>query len=532
MSNVHRFLAKAAVTACAATITLSASAVTPKDYAMPYTKQANGGKFAGIQLVASANFANTAQLLPVGTAVSFPNTIIGGAASGGTIVDLRPHSIIWGEGANWKAAPLRSGLSPAPVQVSSENQVAVACDTQPVYTNFTAPQSTALFYRLPGVNNTCKNADDVIRRVGVSDGPGVAPTTVAGYHSLSLNPVYLANGALKAVYSVQSGNLVRLAADLTTQATVLANVNRFEVVGQLADATALAIINSNVKRIKPDGTLVTKPVRKPKAGYKIDEAVLHGTNVYVLETAKDSGNPIQTRIYRVPAKGASGQSVEMLNLPGRATLQGFTTDSLLYSTSGQSSALFAYPQTGTLNSTTPVTIHTMAPGDTLTVFTTSGANVFFHVFGFVFVPPSTFNVSFHAWVKDDTAAIIQDYAEGSAYGGGQISASTGDALEHEETFSRLLLVTGGTSSAASPALRGGVMNSLNPQTLTSNIVTTLPNTVLQTFGIAIGPGGIGSMISDNGSGGSSQGDVFAFDLTGNRYTRITNGTAGTEVPLP
>lgn len=521
MFTLHRSVAQATLAACAMSVAVSASAATPKDYAMPYTAGA-ADNFKGLQLVNSANFAQKSTLVAAATPVVQPHVVIAGTVAGGQVHNLRPHTLVWGQNGHWMAAPLRGGLNPAAVQISSENATASVCQAEPIYRNLADGTTAALFYTLPGANGTCDDGDDVMKWIDVTDGTGAAPTTVTGFHDLFLNPVYKPNGQLQAIYSLQGAKIQRLAPDLVTQKTVKTGVSDFSVVGQLSDQTVISLIDGQVRTIKPAGTLVAKVLKAPAAGFAIASAVLHDGNVYTDEDAKGAG-ATKTKFFRVAADG-TGTPTLMIDLAQPGAMAGFTTANLIYTLGDPGTTnieLDAIPATAS-GSASPVTIHTATAPQSIQAFTTSADNVFFNVTGISFIAtPPYFLQTSQAYVKSDAAALRQDYAANSGFLGGQITDSGSDDIQDQQTFERLMLATGGLDGS----LKGSTLNSVNTASLASAVLTSLPSTTQPFPSFGFGPGSIGVVLEANKL------DVYAYDLLGLRFRRLTNGTAAQEFPV-
>lgn len=528
MTFTHRLLARTAALASALCWSVCATAVTPSDYAMPYVTNASSDTdtFKGITLVNSANFAQSGQLIAATANVFEPHIVNGADVDGTGLHDTRPHTLVWAQGNRWMRAALRSGLSPTPARFSNEAAANSTCLASVIYRDFAAPLTSALFYEQPGTNATCGDDDDVIKWVSINDASGTAPTTMTGFTTLHLSPIYKTDGKLAAIYTLQGPNVLRIASNLSTITTVRAGVSQFEVIGSLPDTTVIALIDGAIERIKPAGTLYPKPLRRPKLGYHIDQALLHGTEVFFTEKANDEAEVYQTRVTRIDVSGTV-DAVLMLTLKQVAFLSGFTTGRLIYTVgdAGQEDmTLFSFPKAGVKGTDTATKIYKTTLPNVIGVFTTSGDNVFFNVSGLAFVFPDLINTQL-ALVKSDLGAAVKNYGDHSQFLGGQITDSGAGALEEQETFARLLLGTAG--GADYPGVVGGKLFSLNPSTLKGTLLTDLADYHWPLLAIGFGAGSIGGLIDiDN-----NVGDVFAFDLVGGRYGLLTDGTANNEFPI-
>ena len=78
-----------------------------------------------------------------------------------------------------------------------------------------------------------------------------------------------------------------------------------------------------------------------------------------------------------------------------------------------------------------------------------------------------------------------------------------------------------------PGVVGGKLYSLDPSTVKSTLLTDLADYHWPVLAIGFGAGGVGGLIDIE----NDAGDVFAFDLVGNRYRLLTDATARNEFPI-
>ncbi|HKY89796.1 MAG TPA: hypothetical protein VJM11_02105 [Nevskiaceae bacterium] len=527
----HRLRARAALAAATLCCSLSAAAVTPSDYAMPYVSNADESEvFKGITLVNSANFAQTSQLVAATVAVGTPHIVNGADVDGTGLHDTRPHTLVWAQANRWMRAPLRGGLAPTPVRFSNEAAANTTCEfaAMVIYRDFAAPLTSALYYQLPGTNASCGDEDDVIKRVDIDDASGTAPTTTA-LENLSLHPIYKTDGKLAAIYTLQGSSVLRIASDLTTITTVRAGVSQFEVIGSLPDTTVIALMDGNLERIRPAGTVYANPLRRPKDGYTIEQAVLHQGEVFFTEDAQAPGEAIQTRVTRIAANAAS-PAVLMLTLKQAAFLSGFTTGRMIYTVGTAEDpemSLYSFPKDGSKGSAPQTRIHKAVSPNFITVMATHDDNVFFNVTGFGFTPEFEIIDNQIALVKTDLAAAVKNYGAHSQFLGGQITDSGDGALEEQETYARLLLGTKGVSGSFGFGLMGPKLHSLDPATVQATQITDLADHFVTLPAFGFGAGSIGGLLNFE----NEQGDVYAYDLVGLRFRLLSDGTARNEFPI-
>lgn len=529
--SLRRLLQGATATALLAT-TAFTHAVTPKDHAMVHTIDSNNqGVGLGLRLVASANFAQAATLVPANIPVRQPHGYLSGSVSNGVYTDYRPELLSWGQGNRWMQAPLRSGLTPTPVQISSENAVDTVCTSFPVARDQRTAASSLLFYVLPGPDNTCglrvrnAGADDVVRVINLNDGPTTAPRTLPDLRSAELYPVYEPNGVLRTIFAFDRGKLLAYTPELATPSTVISGLAEAGIQGQAPDASVLLIIQGNLRRISRDRVLINAPVRAAPAGFAVKQALVDGSlpqgDIYILEAAQNPTARIKTRLLR-----ASGNSrpVALANLRlGDGTLQGLSDARLIFSAGGGfdptnpnnpflPTDLLSVPR---LRGSPPVRLLRVVSGS-IAVAHVSSDKVFYNASSIDFEAGSLRQT---AYVSADTGGKpLRNFRAGSAWNGRQFA----NANEV-----RLLLATRGLEGAT----RGARLLAYHPDTLTATtLVGKLPVTDQVGFGSAFGRGGVGSLIVDSDQAAGT--DVFAFDLFDNRFRRLTaNGGSKNEFPV-
>ncbi|MGQ0618573.1 MAG: hypothetical protein ACT4QA_01445 [Panacagrimonas sp.] len=512
-------------------------ATTPTDYAMPYlTRNPPGTRSSGesITLVSAADFASSALVASVGLGARLiaPTTHASGVVAQGVVTDYRPDSMVYGQDGRWMKVNLRQGVIATPVQVSSEAEAGDACDpslaasvnevSRFISTHLGRPAAAAFLYRLQGADGQCGTADDLLRRILLSDGAGTVPATL-DYGSLDLIPVYRADGRLLASYVLDSGTLLRVAPDFLSTSVVANGVADFEHVGQTVEGALIAIIDGQLRQIRVSGALVPRPLKRPGRGYEIETALLQEAQVYVTEKALDSNTRIQSRISRVPADG-SGPAVEMLRLRERAVAVVDLTDTrLLYLTlqlevfpvfhSG--STLLSFPLDGVHGSARPSRVHRAIDG-LISVVDTRGSQVFFNVLTTPNYP--VLGETNLALVKSDTGVGIANHRNGSSWLGGGLSRYT--TYDFDNDLDRLLLATRGLGGT----LRGVRLSGVDPASLTSVNLARLPVDAAARFPtIGFGSADLGGI--ETGFGGGERDrmttDVFAFDLETPRFLRLT-----------
>lgn len=518
------------VVACAATLGSGATAAaTPKDYMLPYIVDTNGSQAKGVVLVRANDFT-TKSFVSGSTAIVDPQIYRTGTLQDDVLVNYRPHSLIYGQGGKWRRVSLRAGLQPTSTQVSSEGLVAKRCLTSrliPVDINLA--NSAFLLYQLPGADGKCgKGGDDVFRTVQITDAATTAPVKVKT-QTLLLTQIYSQAGALVAHLGVQRNKtLTRFNPALTTTRNVLTDVTEFAPAGQAGDGMVIATVNGNLRRIQADGTPDAIPLRTPVTGFEIKDAVVRDDLVYWVEQTKlDLQNPTASksaRIYRVPVTG--GTVVQMVTANTVLSLSGFTTNKLLYSEGGGITAsgivpvkLKATARTAAAGAASS-TLHTESQGF-LQVFNTRGSRVFFN----------TFSINVNGQVQTartvlDNATGIGNQGAGSAWIGSQIDVQPLSEA-NSSNVARLLLARNGLGNTT----RGAALFSFDPASLASALLpgATLAQNNTPSFGIALGAAGLGSVSVENEDDGNT--DVFAFDLVGKRFKRLSNNTAASEIPV-
>lgn len=530
--SLRRLFQGATATALMATAAVT-HAVTPKDHAMAYTiDSTNQGVGLGLRLVASANFTQGATLVAANIPVRQPHGYLSGSVSNGVYTDFRPELLSWGQGNRWMRAPLRSGLKPKPVQVSSENAVDKVCSSFPVARDQRTATTSLLFYVLPGPDNACglevqnAGADDVVRVINLNDGPTTAPRNLPDLRSAELFPVYETNGVLRTILAFDRGRLLAYTPDLAAPSTVVSGLTESGIQGQAPDASVLLIIQGNLRRISRDRVLVTAPVRAAPAGFAVKQALVDGSlpqgDVYILEAAQNPAARIKTRLLR--ARGNS-RPVALANLRlGDGALQGLSDARLIFSAGGGfdisdptnprflPTDLLSVPRSG---GSPPARLLRVASGS-ISVAHVSGDKVFYNASSIDFAAGALRQT---AYVSADTGGKpLKNFRAGSAWNGRQFA----NANEV-----RLLLATRGLEGGT----QGARLLAVHPETLTSTtLVGKLPATDQVGFGFAFGRGGIGSLFVDSAQAPGA--DVFAFDLFDNRFRRLTaNGGSKDEFPV-
>lgn len=515
-------------------------AAVTNDYAMPYINTF-GTATKGITLVNSADFTKSRVLINSNTAVIDPQTKFAGTVSGNTILDFRPHTLVYGQANRWRRMSLRGGLQASPVQISNEVAVNSRCvsaglASQLVSLDLKDVNATLLLYRLPGTNKTCNNADDVFRTVRINDGSGVSPKAVK-VKTLDLFRVYSPSGVLLAHYGLERGKLNRHAPTmLTAPKLVKSGVTSFQGIAYLPDGAVIALIDKQLRRIAPNGALVATPIRIAETGFEIEQAQLRLPEgiFFVEQTPIDLFNPMapppRARIYRVATGG--GAAVRMVAADAAIVIQGFTDARLLFTVGGgfdfsgpnpglKPLELKSFPRNGTAGSGSPATLLHQA-ASLLAVTATFQNRVFFN--------SSTFgaeNQPSTALTCLDNASNKTNRGPGSAWVGSQ---SSFDPLGNSEvgTF-RLMLASQGLQGTT----RGARLFSLNPANLQSVQLTDLSDNTTPFGGSSAAAAGIG--ILSSGTAGDSNFDVFAFDLLGQnsakRFRRLTNNTPADEFPV-
>lgn len=521
---LKRILARAAATTTLLAMSLPALAVTPTDYAMPYTVASTGNDTAtGITLVRSARFNQSAALVPAATPVIDPKVHHSGAVSNNVFTDYRPQLLSWGQGNRWMLANLRGGLSPTPVQISSENSVNSVCTSQAVARSQRNAANSALIYQLPGLDGVCGTtlanglADNVVRAISLDNTPSTAPLNLP-LVGIQLQPVYNSNGALRALYAFDRGKLLSLGTALTDNGELASGIGELQFAGHTTDGTVILIADGNLHRIRSNGVFVARPLKKAGDGFKVVQALINGGDVYFVETALDPGNRFQGRIFRVPADGSARATLlTSVRVPG-TIIQGLSDARVIYSAGGgfdlntfkfRPTDLLSIPRTGGAD---PVRLLRVASGF-VSVIHVSSDKVFHTATS---TDLNTAAITQSAYISQDTGPLVSNFRAGSAWSGSQI-ADAGDT--------RLLLAQKGLEGST----RGARLSSFNPADLSSARLVTLAATDQPLFAFGFGRGSIGALQvePENNSGL----DVFAFDLFGLRFTRLTTD-AGSNDEFP
>ncbi|MGQ0698856.1 MAG: hypothetical protein ACT4PZ_11520 [Panacagrimonas sp.] len=504
-----------------------AQAATPKDYAMPYSTNTETSQNQGLTLVSSTDFALSASLVPVETRVIDPRVHSAGTFATGNLTDFRPHTLIYGQGDRWMKAPLRGGLNPTPVQVSSESAASTRCGVSRLVTlDFKDASAALLAYRVPGTDTKCGTKDDIFRTVSIADGAGIAPK-VAKATTLDLDAVYSTNGVLLAHYALEARKINRYKPDLSAATLVKDQVTKFLPVGQTQDGSLIAIIDGKLRRIDANGALVAAILKTPDAGFTIEErvAIADGQIYFVESTIADPNDPsasLPSRIYRVAIAG--GAAVRMLNLTARSALQGLTTNKLLFTVGGGGVPrvpveLKAFPRTGTTTAGAQSSLRKVPVGF-VSVFATFNDRVFYNVIG-------DKGVQTAYSCKDDGTGQANS-GSGSAWVGRQAPATIPVSDLSTTKVARLMIARLGKNGSTRSATLFSV-DPANVQPLKQKKLVDLPDTAVATFSFASGPGALGGLIA--GSGQTANTDVFAFDLLGARFRRLNDNTPADESPL-
>ncbi|MGQ0698790.1 MAG: hypothetical protein ACT4PZ_11180 [Panacagrimonas sp.] len=527
MQSLNRIVVAAAFAAML--VSGLAAAASPKDFVMPYLANTAGTTEKGLVLVRANDFVQRT-FVPASTVVFDPHIYRTGTPQNDTLVDFRPHTLIYGQGGKWRRASLRSGLQPSSAQVSSENQVAKRCTFSSLISlDFKVVNAAMLLYQLPGPDGKCKTADDIFRTVRITDAASKAPVKVKT-QTLLLTPIYSAPGKLLAHLGVQRNKtLTHFNPALTTTKPVLVSVTKFEPAGQASGAVVVANVNGNLRRIQSNGTLDASPLRTPAAGFDITQANVSNDLVYWVEQSKpDPLNPLapkSSRIFRVPVAG--GTPVQMVSTNSAVTLQGFTTSKLLYSEGGGFSGTGFLPvllksigRTAAAGAAT-ATLHSETQAISIAVFSTLGDRVFFNVSAI-----SAGGLTQVARTVRDNASSPATQGNGSSWIGFQREATPVTGTENTNLVGLLLARNGLESSA-----RGSTLFAVNPVSLASSALpgAALAQNTTPFLGFALGAAGLGTVTVENQSAGNT--DVFAFDLVGKRYKRLTNNTPTDESAL-
>lgn len=512
---------------------LPVQATTPTDYAMPHTLGSGAdGKEAGIKLVSSANFNQSATLVPLNTLVYETHVHLSGLIANNSYTDYRPQLLSWGQGNRWRLANLRAGLNPNPVQISNENGVNSVCTSQAIARSQRDAATNALVYQLPGPDGKCGNfmtgtsdmADNLVRAISLNDTPTTAPLALP-LVGINFQPVYTGNGTLRALYAFDRGNLISFSTALSGSSIIAGGIGSLQFQGHTADGTVILIIDGNLRRIRPNGVLIARPLKTAGTGFKVVQAVIGGSDVYFVETAIDPTSRIQGRIYRVPADGSARATLlTSVRAPGSTIIQGLSDARVVFSAGGafdlttfkfRPTDLLTVPRGG---GSDPIRLLRVASGFIATIHVSSD-KVFYTA---TVIGASGGSFTQTAYISVDSGALVTNFRTGSAWSGAQF-ADAGTVLLQGDV--RLLLAQKGLDGTT----RGARLLSVKPADLSSARLALLSEKEFLPFGSGFGRGSIGSL-QVNGDTNSGT-DVFAFDLYGLRFRRLAPD-AGTNNQFP
>ncbi|MGQ0620196.1 MAG: hypothetical protein ACT4QA_09795 [Panacagrimonas sp.] len=513
--------------------TAAAYGVTVADYAMPFTSnRATDGSAMGITLVSSANFAQSALLVPPGVPTVAATMHRSGNYRDGVSTDFRPQVMTWGQDNRWMLANLRGGLNPTPVQVSSESGVNSVCLSLGFPRDVRDATTTLLFYSLRGPDGICGTpfdsgqADNLVRAISLRDAPGTAPVTLPLVDFLNIQSAYRRNGLLRAIYVFDRGKLLAFTPALGVPREIATGITRLRFHGSTLDGAVVLTIDGNLRLIRSSGVLVNRPLKVASRGFEVTQAVIEGNEVFFVETALDPAARIQGRIYRVPADGSARANVLASTRSPSPFISGVSDSRVVFNAGGFTvgppprrapSELLSVPRAGGPT----VRLKRSATGF-ISVIHVSADKVFYTVTSFDQSAGESTSV---AHVSADSGPLVTQFRRGSAWSGIQF----GGASDNRFTEVRLLLASNGPGGVT--GVRGARLSSFNPDDLSSARLATLnPNDEFAS-GIGTGPGSIGSVTSVDGNRFGF--DVFAFDLFGNRFRRLTNDAdARSQFPIP
>lgn len=522
---LKRIALRSAISAVLLLPAIAVQAITPNDYAMPYTPANTlGGQAAGITLVSSASFDQTAMLVPPATPVYAAHTYLSGKFSDGESIDFRPQLLSWGQNNRWMLANLRRGQSPAPVQISNENSANSVCLSVPVARTQRDATTSALIYQLPGPDGACGTgigngqADNLVRAISLNDSSTTAPITLP-LINIQVQPVYTGNGALRVLYAFDRGKLLSFNTALTSDNEIASGIGSLTFHGHTRDGIVVLTIDNNLRQIRANGTLVKRPLKTASRGFKVAQAVISGTDVFFVETALDPGARIKGRIYRVPADGSARATLLTSTRAPSALIQGLSDNRVVFSAGGGfvlvptprllPVELLTIPRAG---GSDPIRLLRVAAGSIAVIHVSS--DKVFYTASATDIGAGSFSQT--AYISADTGALLSNSRKGSAWSGAQF-ADAGDV--------RLLLAQKGQDGST----RGARLMSVNPSDLSGVRLALLGPDQQFPFGGGAGRGSIGAVQVEAGNNSGS--DVFAFDLFAIRFTRLTND-AGTNDEFP
>jgi hypothetical protein len=525
---------------------LVAQAQTPPlDYVMPYTPRQLAVDGEGIELVSAANFAERAELVLPAAAVTKrfrgANVHYAGNLANNQVSNPRPQILTFTQGNGWFQVGLREGLSPAVTRFGTESLLSnliKVCETEAVTRNLGNASTGAIVYRIAA---DCDQDTGQIRTLDLGGAPASVPETLP-LDRLVIEPFYGANQRLRFLFAYDGEDKVlrRFRADLRASRDFGANIQSVTFHGQAADGTMFLNIDGVLRLVNPDGTLLANRLRRPPADFVIDRVIFDGTDAFFSETYTPS-NPffhpepsggVWTRIYKVPVDG-SAAPVRLAAVRAPAVLAGVTSGSVVYTTNGFNYALFepfpvrvaSVPRDGG----TPLTLQQMPadPGSVPSVQVNAviGERVFYTTRRNYTGDPGFGEFRAYTKTAEGVAVTAASFARGSAWVGRQ-SIGTGSVLGGGQGEQRLMLAIRGEQDS----ITGAQLQSFDPATLERKNLTKLPQSDTVFMVAGFGAGTIGTVVRKlpplpPSSADRYPGDVFAFDLVGHRFSRLTEAQA-------
>lgn len=536
------FQLRSILPALALVCSLAAQAQTPPlDYVMPYTPRLLSDDGEGILLVQSSDFEQQAELsLPAAATTKrfrAAHVHYSGTVTGDTVSDPRPHMLTFMQGNRWFQASLREGLAPPVTGFGTESLLSNlirVCEATPITRNLADASTGAVVYRIAA---DCGQATGQIRTLDLGGGATSMPETMP-LDRLVMQPFYGADQQLLFLfaYDGQARVLRRFRPDLRTSREFGSDVESAAFHGQAADGTMFLSINGTLRRVGPDGALRSTKIRRPAEDFVIDRVVFDGPDAFFTETYTPASpflydeppGGVWTRIYKVPVDG-SAAPLRIASVRAPAVLASVTPGRVVYTTNGFNYALFQpFPvrvATVSRDGGAPVTLH-RPPEDPASFFSVQvnavvGERVFYTTQRNDQAEPDI--IEYRAYVRTAGGATVPDasFSTGSAWVGGQY-VGTDSVLGSSLSEQRLMLARFGEQGSIS----GAQLLSFNPGTLERNVLTRLPasDTVFMVAGL--GAGAIGNVVRKlpplpPSSADRYPSDVFAFDLIGHRFKRLT-----------
>lgn len=516
-----------------------AMAATPLDYAMPFARQSDGGNPKGIHLVNSANFAQRAALVPFSVDLGAATTFRKGRVQGASILDVRPHTLVYARSGRWYRANLRGGLSPSPERFSREAEATEVCSTSVIDMDASSEEGAWLFYALPPEPDGCDLPGQQIRALQIF-GPASQVPVNLNADSPAIAPLYAANGRLRGFYVLFNQRLRFYNRNLTASTVVAAGVNDFELLGADGFGGALLLVNDLVRRAHADGTLYPGALKRVSAGFSLQDLYLAYGEVFLHEVATNPFATIISRFFRVPLD-QSASATFMHGVRTRAFPAGLSGNELIYSTGGGFSFVDATPTSDADVVALPLNAPALPARrlyrlrdavSMLDIISVSDGRVFFNRLHVEQAGQAPVSRGFRAAIDGSG---VRNEGRGSRWLGGlapQSNLLRGPGFEINPAPISTLVLLQGASAGSEGIETGGRLLAVDPASLARTVLGGV--TAHTYFGPGLfrqfSPSFISFTLELNGMGDIDT-DVFALNPNSGDMRRLSNTSTANEFPV-